>query len=401
MTILSSAITIAWFSSALYLTMMLLAFLIHVARRHPHDTATTAKAKRLIIQITTIGDDIIADTVRGIRAALEGRDQDLFEIWVVTEPSDPRSYPFVDQAIVVPPDFETSQHTKFKGRALEYARLHRLRSGLTDYKVLMIDDDSTVSAAFFDACYNRSFDLIQGMVTIGRPHDVLSHLDASLRAMSCLSLCSIFQELSHQLFTHGEGFCIDERVDRAVSWDHPGWYAEDLIYGALATRRMGFRMSSTYARVATNSPISIRQFITQRRRWFWAFAKSSYLLPLSVQIQVWSVSIFGLIITPLALTGIVLGFLGIFHLPAGLSVVSQVLFVLWFLAWGFSGYFAQRKVRGIAVGAVTAIVGPTLGFVTTLAGILMGPMKTFEVMRRVEGPWLTATSPGDQAEPPA
>jgi Glycosyl transferase family group 2 len=383
-TLLNDAIIVAWLSSSLWLAMMLLAFLLHLVRRHPHDTTAPAKAKKLIIQITTIGDDIIADTVRRLRAALNGRDESLFEIWVVTEPSDPRSYPFVDQALVVPPDFQTSQHTKFKGRAHEYARLYRVHSGLTNYKVLYMDDDSTISPAFIGECYNRSFDLLQGPVVIGHPRGILSHLDASMRAVSCLSLCSFFQELSHQLFTHGEGFCIDEGVDRAVSWDYPGWYADDLVYGAVATRKMGFRMRSTYATVQTNSPISIRQFIKQRRRWFWASAKSSYLLPLSARLELWGFAILGLVITPLALLGIALAALGIFHLPAGLTVVSQVLFGLWILAWSYSGYFSQRKVRGIAVGAVSAMIAPIVGFVSGLVGILMGPVQTFEVMRRVE-----------------
>ena len=278
------------------------------------------------------------------------------------EPSDHRSYPFVDQVLVVPPGFQTSQQAKFKGRAHEYARLYRLRSSLAGYKVLYIDDDSIPSPAFIDECYNRSFDLLQGPVTIGRPRGILSHLDASLRAVSCLSLCSFFQELSHQLFTHGEGFCIDEGVDRAVSWDHPGWYADDLVYGAVATRRMGFRMRSTYATVQTNSPISIRQLIKQRRRWFWATVKSNYLLPLSARLELWGFAILGLVITPLAMTGTLLEALGIFHLPADLTVVSQVLFVIWILTWGFSGYFSQRNVRGIAVGAVSAMIAPIVGF---------------------------------------
>lgn len=383
--ILNGAITVAWFSASLWLAMMLIAFLIHLARRHSRDSTSPTGVKKLIIQITTIGDDIIIDTVRRLRAALDRRDNPVFEIWVVTEPSDPRSYPFVDRVLVVPADFETSQHTKFKGRAHEYARLDRLRSGLTGYKVLYIDDDSTVSPDFVDECYDQSFDLLQGVVTIGRPLGVLSHLDASVRAMSCLSLCSFFQELSHHLFTHGEGFCIDEQVDRAVSWDHPGWYAEDLVYGALATRRWGFRMRSTYATVQTNSPISIRQFIKQRRRWFWAFAKSSYLLPTSARIELWGFAILGLLITPLAVSGMLLAGLGIFHLPATLAVASRVLFVLWIATWGFSGYFSQRKVQGIVVGAASAMVAPTVGFVATIVSILMGPVQTFEVMRRVEG----------------
>lgn len=384
MTFLDGAIIVAWLSSPLWLAMMLFGFLLHVVRRHSRDSAAPAAPKKLIIQITTIGDDIIADTVRRLRGALNGRDESLFEIWVVTEPGDPRSYPFVDEVLVVPPDFQTSQHTKFKGRAHEYARLYRVRSGLAGYKVLYMDDDSIISPAFISECYNRSFDLLQGPVVIRHPRGVLSHLDASMRAVSCLSLCTFFQGLSHQIFTHGEGFCIDEGVDRAVSWDYPGWYADDLVYGAVATRTMGFRMRSTYATVQTNSPVSIRQYIKQRRRWFWASAKSSYLLPLSARLELWGFAVLGLVITPLALLGIALGALGIFRLPAGLTIVSQVLFGLWILAWGYSGYFSQRKVRGIVVGAVSALIAPTVAFVGGLVGILMGPVHTFEVMRRVE-----------------
>ena len=397
-TIRNDAILIAWFSALLWLALMLLAFLIHSVRRHAqdtlpplhsvrrhaHDTMVPTKHKKLIIQITTIGNDVISDTVREILVALNGRDKSLFDIWVVTESDDQRSYPFVDQVLVVPPDFQTSKQARFKGRALEYARLHRLGSGLSDYMVLYIDDDSIVSSGFIDECFNRSFDLLQGVVTIGHPHGVLSHLDSSVRAMSCLSLCSFFQEISHHLWTHGEGFCIDEEVDRAVSWDHPGWYAEDLVYGALATRKMGFRMHSTYATVETNSPISLRQFIKQRRRWFWAFAKSAYLLPLSTRLELWRLAILGHVITPLAVTGIPLAVLGMFRVPSELTIMSHVVFILWILAWGFSGYFSQKRVRGIVTSAVSALIAPSVGFVIGLIGVLMGPVQTFEVMTRVE-----------------
>lgn len=406
MTILQDAITIAWFSSSLWLTMMILGFLIHLARHHRRSNTTgrhrrsnttgSSEIKKLIIQITTIGDDIVIDTVRKLRIAMNGRDESLYEIWVVTEPGDYRSYPFVDRVFVVPPDFQTSQHTKFKSRALEYARLLRLHNGLTNYKILYIDDDSIVSPAFIDECYDRSFDLLQGIVVIGHPRGVLSQLDAALRAMSCLSLCTFFQELNHHLWTHGEGFCIDEVVDRNVTWDHPGWYADDLIYGALATRRMGFRMHSTYARVETNSPVSIRQYIKQRRRWFWASAKSTYLLPLSAQIEIWGFTVLGLIITPLAVIGIFLSALGIYYLPANLALISRVLFILWISAWGFSGYFSQRKVRGIFIAAISAMIAPLLGFAGGLIGMLMGPVQSFEVMKRVEAPLVTVAGPLDQ-----
>ena len=84
MTILYDAIIVAWFSASLWLAMMLVAFLIHLVRRHSHDTTAPTKVKKLIIQITTIGDDIIADTVGKLRTALNGRGRSLSEIWVVT-----------------------------------------------------------------------------------------------------------------------------------------------------------------------------------------------------------------------------------------------------------------------------------------------------------------------------
>jgi hypothetical protein len=386
MTVLRVAISIAWFSSLLWLTMMIVGFVIHTARshHHPHRPAAPAKFKKLIIQITTIGDDIIDDTVGQLRTLLNGRDESLYEIWIVTEPTDPRSYPTVDRVLVVPPGFRTSLNTKFKSRALEYARLYRLGSGFTNYKVLYIDDDSNVTPDFVDECYKRSFDLMQGIVVISHPRGILAHLDAGMRVMSCLSLCSFFQEINHHLWTHGEGFCIDEKVDHAVSWNYPGWYADDLVYGAIATRKMGFRMQSTYARVETNSPIGVRQYIKQRRRWFWASAMSTYLLPLSTQIELWTFAVLGLVITPVALTGIILGELGIYHIPAYLAPASQILFITWLFSWAFSGYFSQRKFRGILTGVFSAIFAPTVAFSLGIVGILMGPVQTFEVMKRVE-----------------
>lgn len=406
MSFLRVAIIVAWYSAVLWMGMMVAALLIHVGRRlvqhllaaRPgrhlrrgrHEPVShkafpgPPRFKKLIIQITTIGDDIIVDTVRHLWASLGDRDRSLYEIWVVTECTDPRSYPFVDRVLVVPPGFQTQEGAKFKGRAHEYARRCRVDAGLSDYKVLYIDDDTSVSPEFIDECYNRSFDLMQGPVNIGHARGFLSYVDATSRAISCLSLCSFFQEISHHLFTHGECFCIDERVDRTVSWDHPGWYADDLVYGALATRRSGFRMSSTYATVQTNSPIGLRQFVTQRRRWFWALARSNYLLPRSLQVELWSLTITGMGITPFAVTGMFLALLGVFELPDELATTSQVLFVLWVAAWAFAGYFSQRQARGVLIGAVASMIAPAIAFLISIVGILMGPTQTFEVMKRVE-----------------
>lgn len=406
MSFLRVAIIVAWYSAVLWMGMMVVALLVHVGRQLVRDLLAARpgrhlrrgrhepsshkafpgppRFKKLIIQITTIGDDIIVDTVRHLWTSLGDRDRSLYEIWVVTECTDPRSYPFVDRVLVVPPDFQTTKGAKFKGRAHEYARRCRVEAGLTDYKVLYIDDDTSVSPEFIDECYDRTFDLMQGPVNIGHPRGFLPSIDAASRAVSCLSLCSFFQEISHHLFTHGEGFCIDERVDRAVSWDHPGWYADDLVYGALATRRFGFRMSSTYAAVQTNSPIGLRQFVTQRRRWFWALVRSNYLLPRSLQVELWGLTVIGMGITPLAVTGMLLAVLGIFELPDELATTSEALFVLWVVGWGCAGYFAQRGVRGVLVGAVSSMIAPAIGFLISIVGILMGPTQTFEVMKRVE-----------------
>jgi len=79
MTVLRYGILIAWFSSSLWLAMAILAFGIHLVQRHHHHGGMAATGlKKIIIQITTIGDDIIIDTVRQLRIALNGRDRSLY-----------------------------------------------------------------------------------------------------------------------------------------------------------------------------------------------------------------------------------------------------------------------------------------------------------------------------------
>jgi cellulose synthase/poly-beta-1,6-N-acetylglucosamine synthase-like glycosyltransferase len=373
--VIDQLILIAWLSAGFYFSMLVGGFIVNVCKER--DRRKPVDEDPLIIQITTVGNDTVDEIIRRIRSF--GVDFP-YEIWVVKEPYDPRTYMGADRVITVPSDFTVK--AKYKARALEYARCLRLNDKqLQDYRVLFLDDDSIPSKEFLIDCWTKEFDVLEGIIAPRNNFGSFKGYLETIRTVSCLQHCALFQGLSAPIWVHGEAMCITSEVDRTVSWDYDLVSSEDLVYGQMAVSK-GFSMRFTYSKIYITSPLTFRDYFKQRRRWTWGNIHAiRHLIPFVAKVRLISFWALGLIVYPLSVSGMLLDRIGVVHVNF-LSITLPTL-VVWFLSWTISAYYVRGQLRDALVGVLIAFPSVTLNWVVSCLSILHGPQKRFEVIKKV------------------
>lgn len=337
----------------------------------------------LIIQVTTIGNPTVNTIIRRIRALNLSLP---YQIWVVVDEPYREELGYVpDKLIVVPTEFRT-EAARFKARALEYARLFRMKlveqGELSSYKVLYLDDDSCPTKEFIEDSWYKNVDLLEGMICPGNKYGSLASYLDNVRTFTCMTVCSFFQGISHPVWIHGESMTVSDRVDKEVSWDKPLVASEDLAYGQDAVAR-GFKMWFTYSRVNITTPLSLNDFVKQRRRWVWGnFHAIRDLLTAPQKVRLLYFYINALLVMPVSVAGIVLLFLGYLEVPMPVYVLTVGGFGFWLALWGVAGYLTRSKLRDAAISVVMSLASSMFDFGITIVAISMGPPKTFEVIRK-------------------
>ena len=354
----------------------------------------------LIIQITTTGaepdrvNEIIGQ-VRGYELTME------YQVWVVTEPEWPASYPLADQVLVVPVAF--TARSRNKARALEYSRLARglLDLDRDDVKVLFLDDDVSLTEGYIERAFAADYDLCQGVITprtgyAARPfaHFAVSHAD-DFRTHACLVYCSFFQGiLGRPLHVHGEGLAVTGRAERLITWDIPLVTAEDLAFGQRA-RKHGLRWGWFHEYAEVTSPWSVRDFLIQRNRWLWGDVHAithRSVLPAGSALLVSAKYLVGVAGLACSLAGLYLRATG--RVPATSAVLTYA--KLSVLAWaavffacgwiGASSVHAGRDDDSRLLGGVLAVlmlpVSVFLTFAALVISLVQGDPRTFRTIRK-------------------
>ncbi len=355
---------------------------------------------KLIIQVTTTGreqervNEIISQ-IRGYRLEMD------LEIWVCTEPGQNDEYPFADRVLVVPASFRALSERK--ARALEYSRRVRASYDLdrADVKIIFNDDDVSLTREYIVKAFAADYDICEGVVTprteySSRPlsHFVASHAD-DVRTHACLVYCSVFQGIiGRPLHVHGEGLTVTGEVERAVTWNWPAFASEDLVFGQLAARA-GFDWGWFHEYVEVTSPWSIRDFITQRRRWLWGDIHGIThrdVLPLGSAIMAASKYVVGIITIIFSIGGFYLRVTGRIPATSPIFDASKIAIVAWmavFFACGWIGSgsrIAGRNNDSRLLAALVAVAAAPVSIVMTFAGILVplvqGNPGTFKVIKK-------------------
>src|SRR6266566_4736832 len=290
------------------------------------------KFSRLLIQITTTGreekrvNEIIAE-IRSYRLSMP------YQIWVVNEPGRSDRYPRADRVLTVP-EFFTAR-SRYKARALEYSRRERRRLGLNgpDTKILFVDDDTSITAAYIERAFAADYDICQG-ITAPRvhygafpfQHFWLSHFD-DLRTKGCLIYCAFFQGfVGKPLHVHGEGLCVTGATEDSVTWNYPVIASEDLTFGQNAAY-MGFKWGFFYEYVLLTSPWCWKDFKKQRKRWLWGNIRAIScrdVMPLAPAIMLAAKYISGCLLTVLSIIALILRMLHLYTPPERVAPVMLI-----------------------------------------------------------------------------
>ena len=391
-------ITIAW---SVPLAELLMLTAGHINYRCRFRTAPAGKFTELIIQVTTTGreharvSEIIAQ-IRDYRLSMP------YRIWVVTEPGQRTDYPQADRVLVVQLSF--APESKYKARALEWSRLVRAAQDLDrpDVKIMFCDDDVTLTRQYIERAYAGNYDICQGVVSPRTNYAVrplgpflVSHAD-DIRTHACLVYCSVFQGIFQRpLHVHGEGLMVTGSAERAVTWNWPAVCSEDLVFGQRAARqKLRWGWFHEYAEIT--SPWTLRDFLSQRRRWLWGDLQAignRKLMPPTAALRVSVKYLAGVAAFAGSVLGLWLRVTG--RIPAGspLYTYAKLSALCWagvFFAAGWLGAANHDGDDSRMLSGTLAVLLMPVSAALTLAAIiiplLQGPQKGFSVIAKTRRP---------------
>lgn len=232
-----------------------------------------SKDYKVIFQITSRGFnvDAVRRSVESVKYWARKYLKD-YEIWLVTEPDALIDYIDGVKVIKVPSDFRTNNNTKFKAKALEYARLLRKPYARDDVWVYLMDEESVVGEdtilGIIDFIENNRGEIGQGLIVYSNLYgkNLLASLADSIRSSGDVSLYYFQIMTGFVSWMHGSHVLIRSDIEASIGWDFGTTWGEDSLFGLEAQRR-GYRIRWLKGRLYEQSPFTIRDFLKQRRRW--------------------------------------------------------------------------------------------------------------------------------------
>ena len=271
---------------------------------------------KVIFQITTRGFnvDALKRSVENIKYWAPKYLKN-YEIWVVTEPdANPEIDNIKDVKIIkVPYDFSTPNESKYKDRALEYAK--QLRKDYDHEKtwIYFMDEESVVGEdtilGIIDFIENKRGVIGQGLIIYPNFYgkNIYTSLADSIRPSADVSI-HIFQiKTGFVSWMHGSHVLIRSDIEQQIGWDFGKTWGEDSLFG-LKAQELGYRIEWLKGRLYEQSPFTIKDFLKQRRRWaLHSFDILKRKLPLKVKLAyfysllIWASGLISLTATLLAI----------------------------------------------------------------------------------------------------
>jgi hypothetical protein len=234
---------------------------------------------KVIFQVTTRGENVGA-VKRGVYSVLYWAEKYLkdFEVWIVTEegsPLVPFDFPRRVRLISVPRSYSTVMNTKYKARALNYACYLRKKMGYdsSNVWVYFMDEESVVGEdtvlGIIDFIEEKRGEIGQGLIVYPNfwGKSLLTSLADSVRSSTDVTLFRVQIEMGKLPWMHGSHVLVRADVEGSVCWDFGVTWGEDSLFGIRSQER-GYRVGWLKGKLYEQSPFNIRDFLKQRRRWF-------------------------------------------------------------------------------------------------------------------------------------
>jgi len=271
---------------------------------------------KVIFQITTRGFNVDA-LKRSVESVKYWAPKYLknYEIWVVTEPDANSEIDNIKgvKIIKVPYDFSTPNQSKYKARALEYAKELRKDYDHENTWIYFMDEESIVGEdtilGIIDFIENKRGLIGQGLIIYPNffGKNIFTSLADSIRSSSDVSM-HVFQiKIGFVSWMHGSHVLIRSDVEQQIGWDFGKTWGEDSLFG-LKAQELGYRIEWLKGRLYEQSPFDIKDFLKQRRRWaLHSFDVLKKKVPLKVKLAylysllIWITGLFSFAATLLAI----------------------------------------------------------------------------------------------------
>jgi cellulose synthase/poly-beta-1,6-N-acetylglucosamine synthase-like glycosyltransferase len=306
--------------------------------------------------------------------------------------------------LVVKKSFTTKNQVKYKARALEYAR----KFIKTPY-TLHLDEESVITKEayqgindFFNT--NDKNTIGQGLILYSSDvNKYVNNLNNKLIPIELIDAVRSGDDLGRFKFQysilhkpifgmHGSFMLIPKSVSDSITWDLPSHsITEDAEFAILAYSK-GYKFNWIKGHIQEQSPQTIKDLITQRKRWFTGLVTVvlnnntplKYKLSLLTMISLWSVSWIIPIVTILSLI------LGGSYLPPILiiltSLITGITFSVYFVGLNANLKAINRKVSILVYIKLCLLLILQIIPIIEGIGVLMAivkPPKKFEVIKKV------------------
>lgn len=370
-------------------------FYLYLMAHHSKLTAKPTREKfgtpKIIFQVTTKGNiAIVQETVNRVNQVCNQIDYKKYELWVVTDEQETFDG---CRTIVVPPCY--SCNAIYKGRALQYAvnlRSNESKSGPDTY-IFHLDDESLITKQTL--CSILSYleadpkPISEGLIIYPvqeKEKIKISNLMDTLRPFCCFE-CLELMSSGNPAYIHGSNLLVRSDVEEEVGWSNGKTLAEDTLFAVKARLKYGSNVFGWHGGVVEEkSPLSLRDLIKQRRRWFYGLLMNLGFFERGEKAR----QIMRALIWTSGLISGIASFFAFFipqYMPFGLRVFFVITSFMWLSSYQIGAYMngkylslKKRVIYHVLALASSVVIGMLECF-TPIISILRKP-KTFEVINK-------------------
>src|SRR3989304_4411762 len=407
-----SYIWVIWIVTSLALVRLYICVFSHKSKLIAKPAREKFGTPRILFQVTTKGNiPIVQETVDRINSVCREIGYQKYAVWVVTDVQEK----FKNcRTISVPLDY--SCNAVHKGRALKYAAEIRKKEkkNTEDIYVFHLDDESLITkqtlCSVLTFLEDNPSPISEGLIIYPVQKNEkfrITHLIDTLRPFCCFE-CLDFMHKGNPAYIHGSNLLIRSDVEEEVSWENGKTIAEDTLFVVSAKTKFGSSSFGWHGGVIEDkSPLSLRDLVKQRKRWFYGLIQNLKFMPLKERIVqgsralLWSLGFYSGVISIIAIfvhQDMGLGYnvtnpnflsnLKLYPMsPHGLDYFIRTAFlittVLWLLSYQIGGFFNGKYLplkRRLLFHSLILVFSFFLGLIECATPILalISKPKTFE-----------------------
>ncbi len=382
----------------IFTSLSLIRLYVYVAAYLPRLIAKPKRTQfgtpRIIFQITTKGKiPVVQRTIDRIHTICQEIKFSKYEVCVVTDATET----FQNcRTIKVPSNY--SCNAVFKGRALQYAVEIRKqeKKNTEDCYIFHLDDESLITKqtmySVLTFLEENPSPISEGLIIY--PIDAeerikFTNLLDTLRPFCCFE-CIDFMTKGNPAYIHGSNLLVRGDFEDQVGWNSGKTIAEDSLFAVTAREKFGSNVFGWHGGVIEEkSPITLKDFVKQRKRWFWGLIQNLKYLNLKnklsqiIRVLTWSSGF---------LSGLasVLSFIVPQHFPLNLTYLKIIFIatsVLWLLSYQIGAHLNAKYLpfaKKLKFHLMALFLSPLLGLVECSVPFLsiIDRPKTFEVIEK-------------------